>query len=104
MTTATETTVTTQVFTMFIKSTPQAIWDAITEPEWNASLRLPRPQRVRAPARRDLPRAGAEMMVDSGLPTRSSRRRGARGRSAAPAGADLAVDFVAELRAEPSTG
>jgi uncharacterized protein YndB with AHSA1/START domain len=30
----TETTVTTQVYRVYIKATPQAIWDAITKPEW----------------------------------------------------------------------
>lgn len=34
MTTMTEKTVTTQVYRVFIKATPQAIWDAITKPEW----------------------------------------------------------------------
>jgi uncharacterized protein YndB with AHSA1/START domain len=34
MTTVTETAVTTQVFRVYIKTTPQAIWDAITKPEW----------------------------------------------------------------------
>ena len=34
MTTATETKVATQVYRVFIKATPQAIWDAITTPEW----------------------------------------------------------------------
>ena len=33
-TTTTETGVTTQVYQVFIKATPQAIWDAITRPEW----------------------------------------------------------------------
>ena len=33
MTTMTET-VTTQVYRVYIKATPQAIWDAITKPEW----------------------------------------------------------------------
>jgi uncharacterized protein YndB with AHSA1/START domain len=33
MTTTTEA-VTTQVYRVFIKATPQAIWDAITKPEW----------------------------------------------------------------------
>ncbi len=32
--TTTETTVTTQVHRVWIKATPQAIWDAITKPEW----------------------------------------------------------------------
>ena len=34
MTTTEETTVTTQVYRVYIKATPQAIWDAITKPEW----------------------------------------------------------------------
>jgi uncharacterized protein YndB with AHSA1/START domain len=34
MTTAAETTVTTQVYRVYIKATPQAVWDAITKPEW----------------------------------------------------------------------
>jgi hypothetical protein len=34
MTTETDTMVTTQVYRVYIKATPQAIWDAITKPEW----------------------------------------------------------------------
>jgi uncharacterized protein YndB with AHSA1/START domain len=34
MTTTTETAVTTQVYRVYIRATPQAIWDAITKPEW----------------------------------------------------------------------
>jgi uncharacterized protein YndB with AHSA1/START domain len=34
MTTKTETALTTQVYRVYIKATPQAIWDAITKPEW----------------------------------------------------------------------
>jgi uncharacterized protein YndB with AHSA1/START domain len=34
MTTATATAVTTQVYRVYIKATPQAIWEAITTPEW----------------------------------------------------------------------
>lgn len=26
---------TTQVYEIYIKATPEAIWDAITKPEWN---------------------------------------------------------------------
>ena len=29
-------TTTTQVYRVYIKATPQAIWDAITQPEWTA--------------------------------------------------------------------
>jgi uncharacterized protein YndB with AHSA1/START domain len=34
MTSSTESAVTTQVYRIYIKATPQAIWDAITKPEW----------------------------------------------------------------------
>jgi uncharacterized protein YndB with AHSA1/START domain len=34
MTTTTETKVRTQVYRVYINATPQAIWDAITKPEW----------------------------------------------------------------------
>jgi uncharacterized protein YndB with AHSA1/START domain len=34
MTAATETNVGTQVYRVYIKATPQAVWDAITSPEW----------------------------------------------------------------------
>jgi uncharacterized protein YndB with AHSA1/START domain len=34
MTTVTETKTTTQVYRVYIKATPQTIWDAITKPEW----------------------------------------------------------------------
>ena len=34
MTTAEQTTVTTQVYRVYIRATPEAIWDAITKPEW----------------------------------------------------------------------
>lgn len=33
-TTAANTAATTQIYSIFIKTTPQAIWDAITKPEW----------------------------------------------------------------------
>jgi uncharacterized protein YndB with AHSA1/START domain len=35
MTTSTETLTATQVYRVYIKATPQAIWDAITQPEWS---------------------------------------------------------------------
>jgi uncharacterized protein YndB with AHSA1/START domain len=34
MTSATETATTTQVYRVWIKATPEAIWDALTKPEW----------------------------------------------------------------------
>jgi uncharacterized protein YndB with AHSA1/START domain len=36
MTTNTETSVTTQINRVYIRATPEAIWDAITKPEWSA--------------------------------------------------------------------
>ncbi len=36
MTNTTEVAVTTQVYRVYIKATPQAVWDAITQPEWTA--------------------------------------------------------------------
>jgi uncharacterized protein YndB with AHSA1/START domain len=36
MTTMTERTVTTHVHRVYIRATPEAIWDAITKPEWSA--------------------------------------------------------------------
>ena len=36
MTTMEETKVTTQVYRVYIKATPEAIWEAITTPEWSA--------------------------------------------------------------------
>jgi uncharacterized protein YndB with AHSA1/START domain len=41
MTTDTETRVTTQVFRVYIRATPEAIWDAITKPEWNERYGYP---------------------------------------------------------------
>lgn len=36
MTTNAQAAVTTQVYRVYIKATPQAVWDAITKPEWTA--------------------------------------------------------------------
>jgi uncharacterized protein YndB with AHSA1/START domain len=36
MTTTTRTATTTQVFRVFIKATPEAVWEAITSPDWTA--------------------------------------------------------------------
>ena len=41
MSTMTETAVTTQVYRVYIKATPEAIWDAITKPEWNERYGYP---------------------------------------------------------------
>jgi len=41
MTTDTGTAVTTQVYRVYIKATPQVVWDAITDPAWNARFGYP---------------------------------------------------------------
>jgi uncharacterized protein YndB with AHSA1/START domain len=41
MTSMTATNVTTQVFQVFIQATPEAIWNAITDPEWNKQYGYP---------------------------------------------------------------
>ncbi|HJS26748.1 MAG TPA: SRPBCC family protein [Actinomycetota bacterium] len=41
MTTDTRTAVTTQVYRVYIKASPQAVWDAITKPEWNERFGYP---------------------------------------------------------------
>ena len=97
-------TVTTQVYRVYIKATPQAIWDAITKPEWTERYgyggrveydlrpgrRVPRPRRAR--------RCSA-----MGAPGRRRRRRGHRGRPAAQARPDLAHAHGPEMAAEGFT-
>ena len=41
MTTTTDTVATVQVYRVYIKATPQAIWDAITQPEWTERYGYP---------------------------------------------------------------
>jgi uncharacterized protein YndB with AHSA1/START domain len=41
MTTATENSTTTQVYRVYIRATPEAIWDAITKPEWTEKYGYP---------------------------------------------------------------
>jgi uncharacterized protein YndB with AHSA1/START domain len=41
MSTTADTTVTTQVYRVYIRATPQAIWDAITDPAWNSRFGYP---------------------------------------------------------------
>ena len=54
---STDTMTATQVYRVYIKATPQAIWDAITKPEWTATLRLhqPSPTSTCGPAARTRP-------------------------------------------------
>jgi uncharacterized protein YndB with AHSA1/START domain len=73
MTKTAETTVTTQVYRVYIKATPQAIWDAITKPEWTerygyggrGEYDLRPGGAYRAFASKAMKKAGAEM----GIPT-----------------------------------
>jgi uncharacterized protein YndB with AHSA1/START domain len=72
MSTMTETT--TQVFRVYIKSTPQQIWDAITDPEWNSRYGYPGEQhydlqpggRFTAPATPEMKDFGAPDIVVDG--------------------------------------
>jgi DNA-binding transcriptional ArsR family regulator len=73
MTTA-ATAMTVQVHRVFIKATPQAIWDAITKPEWSTrSARWWRPTRRTAWSRRGVPHGWTSRPRRS--PTRSRRGR-----------------------------
>src|SRR3990172_5742252 len=73
MTTEADTLVSTQVYRVYIKATPQAIWDAITKPEWTerygyggrAEYDLRRGGAYRAFSSEAMKKAGAEM----GVPT-----------------------------------
>src|SRR5664279_3602951 len=63
--TPTQTLTTTQVYRVYIKTTPQAIWDAITRPEWTAATATPGwPSTTCVPAAR----------IGSGQPSNSRRR------------------------------
>ena len=91
MTTMTETSVTTQVYRVYIKATPEAIWDAITKPEWTERYGYRRPRRSTTCARAArTARYASQGMQAMGAPERHRRRRGDRGRPAAQARADLA--------------
>ena len=90
MTTMTEPT-TTQVYRVYIRTTPEAVWDAITKPEWTERYGY---QGVadfdlRVGGRANM-KPGAAMREFDGVPGRDHRRRVPRGRPAAPAGADVA--------------
>ena len=83
---------TTQVYRVYIKATPQAIWDAITKPEWTETLRLPAPRPSTTCARAARYRVIAERGDAGawGMPERDRRRRGDRGGPAAQARPDVA--------------
>ncbi len=84
------TSVTTQIYRVFIKATPQAIWDAITTPEWTQrfgyGLRDVYELRPGG-SYRGYANAG---MTAMGMPEVVDGRRGHRGGSAAEAGGHLA--------------
>ena len=76
MTTIETTRSTTQVYRVYIKATPEAIWDAITKPEWNERYGYPRPRRVRPAPRRQVPRDGGRAGIRRwGCPMSSSTAR-----------------------------
>ena len=91
MTSATQNATTTQVYRVYIKATPEAIWDAITKPEWTQRYGyggIPEFDLRPGAALRRPPRRG-----DGAVPRRPGRhhrRRDPRGRPAAAALDDLA--------------
>ena len=96
MTTDTDTRTTMQVYRVYIKATPEAIWDAITKPEWSerygyggrVEYDLRPGGSYRGFASEDMKQARVEM---GGSPTPDVIvPRGDRVRSAAQAGPDLA--------------
>lgn len=70
MTTKTETSVTTQVYRVYIKATPQAVWDAITQPEWTERYGFG------APVEFDLRPGGAYRALPSEGMKRAAERMG----------------------------
>ena len=92
MTASTATSVTTQVYRVYIRATPQAIWDAITDPAWSEKYGYG----GRVGFDRDF-RPGShyehetsDAMRAMGAPGRRHRRRDRRGRPAAQARRDVA--------------
>ena len=93
MSTTADTAVTTQVYRVYIKATPEAIWDAITKPEWTqkygyrgiAEYDLRPGGRYRALAPEEMQSMGMpEVVVDGEViePT----RRGSSSRPGVPSG------------------
>ena len=68
--------VTTQVYEVYIKATPQAIWDAITYPEWTAKYGYRGPARLRAASGRRVSGARDAANAGDGAAGRRRRRRG----------------------------
>ena len=92
----TDTITTTQVYRVYIKATPEAIWTAITDPEWtnrygytgytHYDLQARRGAHRHAQRRVQGPGGGSRLPV----PRRPHRRRGDRGRPAPPPRDDVA--------------
>ena len=91
MTSAAPTATTTQVYRVWIKATPEAIWDAITSPEWTQKYGYGGiPEYDLTPGRPYLVRPSEPMASVPGVPGGDHRRRDPRVRPAAAALADLA--------------
>ena len=63
----------TQVYQVSIKATPEAIWDAITKPEWNQKYGYHAPSEYRPASRRRVP--GVGQRGDEGVWRPGRRRR-----------------------------
>ena len=82
---------TTQIYRMYIKTTPEAIWDAITNPEWTEKYGYGGRADLRAAAGRQLPlHEPTTAMHAMGAPDIVVDGEVIESRSAAQARADLA--------------
>ena len=81
MTSATQNATTTQVYRVYIKATPEAIWDAITKPEWVDRYGYGGLAGVRPPPGRALPRPRGQRRWP---PSRASPRSSSTARSSRP--------------------
>jgi uncharacterized protein YndB with AHSA1/START domain len=70
--------VTTQVYRVYIKASPQAIWDAITKPEWTERGTATGPSRVRPASGGTYRGLTSEAMRSTGARTLPSMARSSR--------------------------
>jgi uncharacterized protein YndB with AHSA1/START domain len=82
MTTSTDSTVITNVYRVFIESTPERVWQAITDPEWNDKYAYRARSNYDLPSRRRLRRRRHARDGGARRTRRDHRRRGARVRPA----------------------
>lgn len=103
MTVAAEETTTVQVHRVYIRATPQAVWDAITKPRVEREVRLPLRVRTRSLRRRRIPGAVERRDAPPRRAGTDHRGRDHRSRSAAQARPDVPDALLPELAGEPFT-